>query len=359
MTTRQFSFLQISLTFILSVGMVNHVLLIPQLMEVSGRDSWITVLLACVVFLPVFIIIGYIVKKTRHTGMHDWLLEHYGKWIAVPISVLTGLTLLSIIVVESKDMVIWTNSSYLPETPPWVLIVLFLALALYSALSGLKTVVITSGILLPVVILLGEFVMLANFSNKDYTLLLPVFEHGSGPAWRGVIYIGAGLLELIFFVYIQQFISGSVKKRYMIILGLVLAGLALGPTMGAIAAFGPVESALQRNPAFEQWRLVRIGSYIEHVDFLSIFQWISGAFIRVAFSLYIMMELLPSKGKRWFLTAIAAICAAAVIYPVGDIVFFNVLKSYYYPVLFSVLLLLTLVIFVLVRFAKPLKEVQA
>lgn len=68
MTTRQFSFLQISLTFILSVGMVNHVLLIPQLMEVSGRDSWITVLLACVVFLPVFIIIGYIVKRHGTPG---------------------------------------------------------------------------------------------------------------------------------------------------------------------------------------------------------------------------------------------------------------------------------------------------
>ncbi|WP_421617752.1 GerAB/ArcD/ProY family transporter [Brevibacillus sp. TJ4] len=353
---KQFTFLQISFTFLMSVGMMNHVLLMPQLIEVSARDSWISVLLASALFLPVFLMIGYIVNKTKQIPMMEWLSKHYGRWVVIPVSVFLVLVLISIVITVAKDMMVWTTSSYLPETPPSVLISLFLALALYSALKGLKSVIITSGILLPIVVLFGEFVMIANYPNKDYSLLFPVFEHGLAPAWAGIVYIGAGLLELLFFVLVQHHVANNVRKRYFIILGLLLAGLALGPTMGAIAAFGPFESSLQRNPAFEQWRLVRIGGYIEHMDFLSIFQWLSGAFIRISFTLYLIRELIPWKRKGLILTVITALCWIVILYPLGDVDLFRILKHYYYPILFVVLLGLTILLFALALYAKPAKE---
>ena len=61
----------------------------------------------------------------------------------------------------------------------------------------------------------------------------------------------------------------------------ILMGLTMGPTIGAITEFGPIEAAKQRYPAYEEWGLGSIGRFIEHFDFLSIYQWLTGAFIRV------------------------------------------------------------------------------
>ena len=47
----------------------------------------------------------------------------------------------------------------------------------------------------------------------------------------------------------------------------ILVGLTLGPLIGAITEFGPNEATKQRYPAYEEWGLVTIGRYIEHLDF--------------------------------------------------------------------------------------------
>ncbi|XRD23741.1 hypothetical protein AABM34_14730 [Lysinibacillus fusiformis] len=56
------------------------------------------------------------------------------------------------------------------------------------------------------------------------------------------------------------------------------------------------EASKQRYPAYEEWGLVTIGRYIEHLDFFSIYQWLTGTFIRVSFLLYIVADLLKMTG---------------------------------------------------------------
>lgn len=61
--------------------------------------------------------------------------------------------------------------------------------------------------------------------------------------------------------------------RSLLWVGIVLVGLTLGPLMGAIAIFGPFEAARMRFPAYEEWRLVTFGHFLEHIDF---FPYING-----------------------------------------------------------------------------------
>lgn len=357
MPVNQYSFLQMSFAFILSIGLMNHVLIIPILLEVSARDAWLSVIVAAVLFVPVFIMVGYIINKTKQEGIRIWLTKHYGKGWSVAIHLTIILSLIFVVIITLRDMLVWTNATYLPNTPSGVLGIIFIGLALYTALKGMRAVVVTSGILLPIVFLLGEFVMIANFPYKDYSLLFPIFEKGAASMWSGTIYVGAGFIELIYLVFLQQYVSTKIKKRHLVFLGLVLAGLTIGPTMGAIAAFGPVEAALQRSPAFEQWRLVRIGSYIEHVDFLSIYQWMSGAYIRIALALYILLELISWR-KKVVITGIALLCFGASIFPVGDITVLRLLRIVYYPTVLVVLLVLTILLFFLALFAKPKRAMK-
>ena len=100
--------------------------------------------------------------------------------------------------------------------------------------------------------------------------------------------------------------------------------LTLGPFIGAITEFGHEEAAKQRYPAYEEWGLVTIGRYFEHVDFLSIYQWLSGTFIRIGFLLFIVIDLLNMNGKRkkiWMWIAPGFMLISLSLYFISDSTF--------------------------------------
>ncbi len=121
---------------------------------------------------------------------------------------------------------------------------------------------IVNGVLLPFVVLLGFFVMTSNFPHKDYSLLFPVFSNGNTPIFSGMLYAGSGLIEIILLFFMQHRIKGKVRFFPLLITVLILFELILSPVTGAIAEFGPYESARMRFTAFEQWRLVTFGHFL-------------------------------------------------------------------------------------------------
>lgn len=348
MPTPKLSFLQFAFILFMSVGLLNHVIMIPVLLEVARRDAWISVLLSAVLFLPASFMISYILRRSgTEQPLLTWLASRYGKWLRAFIASVIALLLFASAYVTGKDMTTWIKASFLPQTPYAVISFSFIALTYYLASQGIRSIAYSTAILLPLVILFGEFVMTFNFPQKDYSSLLPVFEYGPMPMWYGVLYVGTGMLEAIFILFLNQYLDKPVKRWNVIVLGLLIAGMAIGPIMGALAEFGPTEGSLLRFPAFEEWRLVKIGNYIEHVDFLSIFQWLSGSFIRIGLFLYLISEVF-GKGKRWITGIAAGLLAACISINISDHVFLYWLKNYYFPVLFCSLLAVLLLIYALV-----------
>src|SRR5690606_15365783 len=129
---------------------------------------------------------------------------------------------------------------------------------------------------------------IANIEHKDYSLLFPIFEHGfTSDILVSVVYLLGCFAEITLLLLLQHHLKKPIKLWQLIAFVLFIIMLAFGPTVGAIAEFGPVESAKQRFPAYEQWKLIKIGMYIEHLDFLSVYQWFTGTFIRSTISLYL------------------------------------------------------------------------
>lgn len=351
MPKQNFTLVQISFILLLSVGLLNHVIIIPVLLDVSRRDAWLSVVLSAALFIPVFAVIGFIIQRVgTDRSLLNWLGQRYGRWLSVLVGAIVSINLFLSAYVTGRDMTNWINASFLPQTPPVVIIFTFIGLTYYLANRGIRTIAYSSAILLPIVVLLGEFVMTFNFSRKDYTLLLPPFEFGMMPMWQGVLYVGTGLVEVTYLLFMHQHLTRKVKKRSVVVLGWLMAVLTIGPVMGALAEFGPVEGSLLRFPAFEEWRIVKIGNYIEHVDFLSIFQWMSGAFVRIGLALYLLFDIVAFRYK-WIGGALAGLLAICISIRVSDIVFLNYLRTIYFPVVFYSLMGLLLLLFVLALIA--------
>ncbi|MDQ0903814.1 GerAB/ArcD/ProY family transporter [Paenibacillus sp. V4I7] len=156
--TKKITALQLYFVLILSIGITNHVLLIPVLLHWGKRDSWFGAAVAMIPLLIWVCLLYIVVKRTKQQYMMEWIKRKFGKIAVVPFKV--GLIAICFVnaIITIKDMVTWTHVTYLPRTPPFMISLLFMIFCFFAARSGLRAIAITAGILLPIVVLLGYFV---------------------------------------------------------------------------------------------------------------------------------------------------------------------------------------------------------
>ncbi|WP_276357972.1 endospore germination permease [Cohnella caldifontis] len=330
------SVIQTFILFTLVVGISNHVIVIPLLLQTAKRDAWISALVSIPVMAVWSAALFGVMKIAARESLYDWFRSRFGKLPAV-IAVLPGVLLLTaILIVTLNDTANWTHDTYLPRTPLSISAAVILFAGFAAAWSGLRTIAVTAGLLLPAVVLLGFFVATVNVQFKDYGYLLPVFTSGMELSLKGAVYCLGGTVELVLLLFMLHHLNRSVRLPTLIGIVFVLGGLILGPCMGSIAIFGPSEAADQRYPAFEQWRMVLLGKFISHLDFFSIYQWLSGALIRLSFALFLLFDLLrlsrnPYRG--WLMAGFCVGLFALVrLAPLEDPIFLRLLRDYYYPI---------------------------
>ncbi|MEK4404828.1 endospore germination permease [Sporosarcina sp. FSL K6-6792] len=321
------------------IGLKNHVTILPPLLQVGGRDGWASVVLATLFMLPWGILLLYIHKKSNQEPIRDWLEEKIGKVSSFIFLYTTIAYLLFLASVTMRETLQFVTNTFLPETPFMFLLVIFTILCVLLATTDIQTIVMINVIVLVGVVGFGFFAAFTNFQVKDYNLLRPFFEDGFQPVIKGMIYPASGIVELIFFIFIQHKIKSRIRFSHFVVMAFILMGLTLGPLTGAITEFGPEEAAKQRFPAYEEWGLVTIGRFFEHLDFLSIYQWLTGTFIRVGLILFVVIDLLNlNKKKKKIFTFIAPvfIIICLSLFAMSDIKFVELKGKYILPITFFV-----------------------
>ncbi|MGE7186523.1 GerAB/ArcD/ProY family transporter [Peribacillus sp. NPDC006672] len=351
---KSISTFQATLVLILSTGLMNHVIVLPSLLGAAGRDSWISALGTGVLFLLWLPMVYWIISKTKQQHIIEWLHTHSHPLAAWSIKILLFLYIMLNVFVTLYSTFSWVNSTYMIQTPDYILFIPFIILCFFAAEAGIKTIAIAGGLVLPLVVALGFMIMTANIQFKDYSLLFPIFENGVTPAWNGVVILGGGFSEIFLLVLIQQFVNTKIKFRSLLFLGLFILFITMGPIIGSITEFGPVQAAKINNPAYAQWRLLTMGKYLNRLDFFSIYQWLSGAFIRVSLSIFLMGELFQIKSKKIknvLLLVISVTLIIALWIPIEITAFRNFTDRYYFKL--SVICILVITLFInLVIFLK-------
>ncbi|MEH7114289.1 MULTISPECIES: endospore germination permease [Bacillaceae] len=332
---------------IMSTGFLVHVLLHPIILTVSKRDSWISVIGSVVPFILWTAMIYYLNKKFEKKNILSVLFSLH-PMISYLIRIIWGVYFFLTAFITFQYTDFWAKSNYTSDIPDFLVVVPFAALCYFASLKGIRTIGSLSIFLLPLVVMFGLLVGIGNIKNKDYSLLFPVFEHGYKDFFLGVMYTCACVFEIIYFLFITPYIEDRIKIKPLLLVCIGLVFLAVGPLAGGIAEFGAEEAAKMKVPAYEEWKLLTIGVHITRLDFLSIFQWLSGAFIRISLNMFIVNKLLDShKKKNWILLFLYILLITSVLIPWDFSSFFTLLYSVYYPVSLVFLLLLVGLLFFL------------
>lgn len=279
------------------IGLKNHVTIIPPLLNMAGRDSWISVLFATAFMLPWLFLWVYIQNKSNQKPIKDWLKQTIGKVGSATVLYFTAFYLLLLAAYTMWETLQWIRTTFLPEMPMLPMLIIYTILCILLVTTNIQTIVIVNALVLFGVIIFGSFAAFSNIQVKDYALLRPFLEHGFHPVLKGMVYPASGFVEILLFLFLQHKIKTRIRWFHLMIILLIITGLTMGPLIGAIVEFGPDEAAKQRYPAYEEWGLVTIGRFIEHLDFLSIYQWLTGAFIRIGLLLFIVADIFNMTGK--------------------------------------------------------------
>ncbi|TMU87639.1 spore gernimation protein [Bacillus sp. BHET2] len=289
---------QLLLLLILSTGLLNHVMLLPSIMLAAGRDGWVSILAAYPILFLMTLLIFYIIKNSPKEGFYHLLQQKWPRWAVLLFSLPIGLFLLSSAYITFADLILWLSAYFLADVPSFIIVGGILLICFLITWAGIKHMAIASGILLPSVMIFGFFIAVTNSNLKDPSLLFPILSNGFDPVMKGIIYVLSGLLELYLIVLVQPYSEGKIKFHHLIVLGLIFMGLMFGPLTASIMEFGPIESANLRYPAYEQWRILSIGEFITHLDFFALYQWLSGALIRISLFMFLLGALLIKKKNQ-------------------------------------------------------------
>ncbi|MGM0836575.1 MAG: GerAB/ArcD/ProY family transporter [Bacillota bacterium] len=337
---------------ILSSGLMVHVLILPSLLSAANRDAWVSVLL----FIFPCLLWVYLLYKIYHrlSGQdpQEFIKKRYGKTTSRLFGWFLSLYFFGSAFVTLNYTVNWSLTNYTFEVPYWIILITITGTTLYGTYKGIRTIGIIAFICFPIVTGLGFFIASANIKNKDYSRLLPLFENGMSDIFHGMIYVGAGIFEMAIFLFLTPFLAkGSIKKKWLFGLGIFLVFLTLGPVSGAISEFGIHEAVKMKNPAYEQWRLLTIGNYLTRMDFLSILQWLSGAFIRISINVFVTEKLIFTTTNRRFLKVVIlyGILFIGTLIPWNESSFYQFLTHYYLPYSLAVLVVSMIILAMLVK----------
>ena len=345
----KFSPLQLSFVMILFIGISDQIIFLPYLQNIAKRDSWICILIAYVVLIFWGIIIYLILKKMGSQKPFYWIKGRAGAAVAGIILSLLFLYILFIGMASFYQVVQSIKIFFLPITPTSIVAISFLLLCLGATKGGFKTIVYLSGIILPLVLILAMVVSIATMKNKEYSFLFPVFIHGYKPIIKGTAIVLGGKVDLLVLLLLQHQLKKSYSIVHLLILITILIGLVIVPVMDYTASFGPNVAGNLRFPAFEQWRLITLGSYITRLDFLAVFIILSGTTIKVSLCLSLLNDLM----KRSFIQIakymkfVFSLVFFSTIYIHSDLWVQFIVEKYIYPYLFIYGLIISILLLII------------
>ncbi|NOU72700.1 GerAB/ArcD/ProY family transporter [Paenibacillus sp. LMG 31458] len=305
------------------------------IIEQAKRDAFVSSIIGCIAYLLyAFWIFKIVNNQAPNQSFLDVLELKMGSLIAWAVKSWIALYLICELFVIDKNVVTWVKSFFLPFTPIWAISLPLLIVCAYLAVKGIKSIAISFSVLMPAILLLILFMAVFTFKYRHFDLLLPLFSEGMRPILEGATTTVRAGMELFLLLLLKPHTEGTFKWKHFVALVSVISFFFINAVMSVLTIFGTYEASKQRFPLFTQWRLVRISSFLEHLDFLSIYQWLCSTAILISLGLFLIGDLLTSKQRHHKIAIVTCTTALfiGVELQINDSNFLAFTKYYFYPI---------------------------
>lgn len=266
----------------------KETLTIPQMMVQEARTAaWLVALGSGVLALILFLLIASLMRHHPHQSLVEVTEKALGPWLALPFNLAYALSFFTIVALRLRQFVEVFVTTVLPETPPSVLAILLMVVALAIAYSGLETLARTALVLVPLVLLGTGLVLFFSLPSANLDWLFPIWGAGPGRLALGTVTWVGAWSELLLLPIIY---SAFREHRTMVWTG--AGGLFLATAFLTlicaiwVALAGARGGATQPFPLYQMARLIYLGRFLSRVEVIFATFWFLQAFLKEATALY-------------------------------------------------------------------------
>lgn len=285
---------------IMTLPIMGHVVILPLMLDVAGRDIIISILIS----LPAALIFAYTIFRLRlnypNSSPDEMFADLLGKWGSRLFRLLFIVYFLFLTITSFASLVDFVYIGFLPDTPILALIIWFLIFFLYATAKGHRYIALTAGLLALIGVVTGHTLTLMDSKYKDWNEILPLLEFGWGPPLWGSLILISIWIELLFLLFLP--LKDIRQKRFFLmwLIGILVVALTMFSTAnGVITIFGLGQAENFTYPAQEIVRLINLG-FIDRFDIYGMILMTFGVYIRCSLFFRIAYELsLPKDSSKW------------------------------------------------------------
>ncbi len=234
----------------------------------AGQDSWISLLLAFLGVIPMFIFYARIIRLYPDKNIFEIFEALFGKIFSkffIAMMSWYALHLCALVVVYFSQFI---EIMDLPETPQLPLMIIMLAATSFLAASGVETLGKWSIIALPIVCVIVALTIIMSLNQMNFSNILPVMENDFST-------IASGSLKLFSFPLAESVLflglAGSFKKQTnpykLFVYAAAFAVLLMIIVMlRNIELLGPALMKTEYFPSYIAARIINVGEFLTRIE---------------------------------------------------------------------------------------------
>ncbi|HBC97823.1 MAG TPA: hypothetical protein DC034_13645 [Clostridium sp.] len=340
--------------FIVSALSISSLKTYPQIfMNMSGRDSWVAIIITCVIMLVYFDYLINICLKNNCYSLHEIFTTSFGNLfgsvLLILFSIAIFLSLLESASVEAN--VVHTN--FFIESPVWYILLFIVIPGFYTVKRGRYSVMAVIMVCIAISVFNGINLALLTSRFKNYCRMFPIFEHGINANFFLSILKSIGMYSSIVIAlpYLSQLEVKKGLRIYSFMGNLFVAQMIIVAIIGILATFNVERANTIVYPKLVQTQLISYFGFIASGEFYVIFQVISGWFSKYITSFFALVLILREfKIDKTINSNIFLIVFTAAIYIISYFISRNLFSLFKFLNVYVYLCVILLFLLPLVTF---------
>jgi spore germination protein KB len=234
----------------------------------AKQDSWISLLLAIVMVLPLIVMYARIIKLNPNQTLFDILENLFGKIIGKIMIVLMTWYTIHLGTMVLCNFTNFIQLSSLPETPSLIVAFILLFITIYISRSSITTLGKWSSVVLTLILFVVFITILISTTVMHFDHITPIMNHDFkvilGGAFGDFAYPFA---ETVLFLCLGCFIRKSDSPYKIYIYGILFGGFVLFLVfLRNLAVLGANTMDAFYFPSFVTARVLQLGDFFTRIE---------------------------------------------------------------------------------------------
>ncbi len=253
----------------------------------AGKDAWIAILAACIMVLPLVLILSRILSLFPGMGLYEIIFTVYGRIIGTVFTLIYVWYTFHIGALVLRNFSEFVKIVGLHETPQFVTAAVFMLLCIWAVKAGIEAIARWTAIVLPIMLLVIFTITMLLIPEYNINNIRPLLYDGVLPVIDASFSVLAfPFAEIVVCSIIFCYVKRENKPYKIFIWSILISAAVLSiSTFRSLLVLGAGNIRLLFFASYASARLVKLGDFLERIEVTVAIVFLLGGFVKTSICL--------------------------------------------------------------------------